>query len=259
MATYKKGMVMKMMQKKYRGIVLLLLGSLMLSGCGMQEAPYDLTEEEQQLIVSYSSHVVSKYNSCQKDGLTYVPEIDEPVLESTEMEVVPESETEQEENTEIVNSEAEEVVQNTAVEPNVEDTTLDSVFADTGLTFTYLGNEVTASYMEDDTYSVNAGLGKSLLVVKLKVENLTEEAITIDNMTSGDVYSAKYVMESGKLYNAKSVMTLLLNDFTTYEGTIESQSAVEMVIVFEIPAETTVIDEFELNVERNDKYFRINL
>ena len=250
---------MNMKQKKYRGIVLLLLGSLMLSGCGMQEAPYDLTEEEQQLIVSYSAHVVSKFNACQKDGLTYISESDEPVLESTEMEVVPETETEQEETTEIVNSEVEEVVQNTEVEEPVEETTFDSVFADTGLTFTYLGNEVTASYMEDDTYSVNAGLGKSLLVVKLKVENLTEEAITIDNMTSGDVYSAKYVMESGKLYNAKSVMTLLINDFTTYEGTVEPQNAVEMVIVFEIPADTTAIDEFELNIERNDKYFRINL
>ncbi|MBR5565754.1 MAG: hypothetical protein IKW08_06280 [Roseburia sp.] len=254
---------MKMKQKKYWGVVLLLLGSLMLSGCGMQEAPYDLSEEEQQLIVSYSAHVVSKFNSHQKDGLTYVPESDEPVLESTEIEVIPESETEQEENTEIVNSEAEEANPNTEVETTTEEpaeeTTIDSVFADTGLTFTYLGNEVTASYMEDDTYAVNAGLGKSLLVVKLKAENLTEEAITIDNMASGDVYSAKYVMESGKLYNAKSVMTLLINDFTTYEGTIEPQNAVEMVIVFEIPADTTVIDEFELNIERNDNFFRINL
>lgn len=256
-------MVMKMKQKKYWGVVLLLLGSLMLSGCGMQEAPYDLSEEEQQLIVSYSAHVVSKFNSHQKDGLTYVPESDELVLESTEIEVIPESETEQEENTEIVNSEAEEANPNTevetATEEPTEETTIDSVFADTGLTFTYLGNEVTASYMEDDTYAVNAGLGKSLLVVKLKAENLTEEAITIDNMASGDAYSAKYVMESGKLYNAKSVMTLLINDFTTYEGTIEPQNAVEMVIVFEIPADTTAIDEFELNIERNDNFFRINL
>ena len=260
-AAYKEGIVMNMKQKKYRGIVLLLLGSLMLSGCGMQEAAYDLTEEEQQLIVSYSAHVVSKFNTCQKDGLTYVAETDETILESTETEVVPETETEteQEQSTEVVNSEADGVVENTEIEEPVEETTFDSVFADTGLTFTYLGNEVTASYMEDDTYAVNAGLGRSLFVVKLKVENQTEEAITIDNMTSGDIYSAKYVMESGKLYNAKSVMTLLINDFTTYEGIVEPQSAVEMVIVFEIPASTTAIDEFELNIERNEKNFRINL
>ena len=257
-AAYKKGMVRKMKQKKYRGIVLLLLGSLMLSGCGgMQEAPYDLSEEEQQLIVSYSAHMVSKFNAYQKDGLTYVSESDEPLLESTEMESV--SETEQEESSEIVNSEVGGSNQNMETEGAVEETTLDSMFADTGLTFTYLGNEVTASYMEDDTYAVNAGFGRSLLVVKLKVENRTEEAITINNMTSGNVYSAKYVMESGELYNAKSVMTLLLNDFTTYEGTIEPQDEVEMVIVFEIPAGTAEIDTFELNIRRNDKFFQINL
>ena len=96
-------------------------------------------------------------------------------------------------------------------------------------------------------------------MLKWKVENLTEEAITVDNMSSGDVFSAKYEMESGKTYHAKSVMTLLLNDFTTYEGTIEPQTAVEMVIVFEIPAETESVDEVELKIEKNGEKFQINL
>ena len=229
----------------------------MLSGCGMQEAPYELTEEEQQLIVSYSSHVVSKFNRYQKDGLTYVPESGEE--ETTE--VVEETQTTEqpEENTENLNTGAVENVESTEVEEPAEEATFDSVFADMGLTFTYLGNEVAASYMEDDTYAVNAGIGKKLLVLKLKVENLTEEAVAIDNMASGDVYSAKYTMSSGKLYHAKSVMTLLLNDFTTYEGTVEPQSAIEMVIVFEIPAETEVVEAVDLKIERNGNIFQINL
>lgn len=258
-AAYKKGMVMKMKQGKWRGGILLVLGCLMLTGCG--EAPYELTDEEQQLIVSYSAHVVSKFNRYQKDGLTHVPNLEEELAGE---EVVPETEqapeTEQpEENMEDVSTEAREEVQTTEVEEPAEETTLDSVFADMGLTFTYLGNEVSASYMEDDTYAVNAGIGKNLLVLKFKVENLTEEAIALDNMAAGDVYSAKYVMESGKVYNAKSVMTLLLNDFTTYEGTIEPQTEVEMVIVFEIPAETTAVDAIELKIEKNGEKFQINL
>ena len=152
-----------------------------------------------------------------------------------------------------------EITETTEVEEPANETTLDSVFADMGLTFTYLGNEVTASYMEDDTYAVNASLGKNLLVLKLKVENLTEEAIIVDNMAVADEYSAKYVMESGKTYNAKSVMTLLLNDFTTYEGTIEPQAALEMVIVFEIPLETTAVEEVELKIKKSGENFQINL
>lgn len=259
-AAYKKGMVMKMKQKKWRGVLLVLLGCLMLTGCG--EAPYELTDEEQQLIVSYSAHVVSKFNRYQKDGLTHVPNLDEELAD--EQEVVPETEvipeTEQpEENTESLNPETGEVIESTEVEEPAEETTFDSVFAESGLSFTYLGNEVTSSYMQDATYAVNAGFGKKLLVLKWKAENLTEEAIAVDNMSSGDVFSAKYEMESGKTYHAKSVMTLLLNDFTTYEGTIEPQAAVEMVIVFEIPAETESVDEVELKIEKNGEKFQINL
>ena len=259
-AAYKKGMVMKMKQKKWRGALLLILGCLMLTGCG--EAPYELTEEEQQLIVSYSAHVVSKFNRYQKDGLTHVPNLEAELAEEQEVvsetEVIPETE-QPEDNTENQTPETGETVESTEVEEPAEEKTFDSVFAETGLTFTYLGNEVTASYMQDATYAVNAGFGKNLLVLKWKVENLTEEAVTVDNMSSDDVFSAKYVMESGKAYNAKAVMTLLLNDFTTYEGTIEPQEAVEMVIVFEIPAETESVDKVELKIEKNGEKFQINL
>jgi len=251
-------MVMKMKQKKGRGILVLLLGCLLLTGCG--EAPCELTAEEEQLIVSYSAHVVSKFNRYQKDGLTYVPDSGEEEAETEVVDTEVEPETEQvPENTEIPDAEAGGEPQDTEIEEPAEETTLNTVFAETGLTFTYMGNEVTASYMEDDTFAVNAGLGKNLLVLKLKAENLTEEAVVIDNMTSDDVFSAKYVMESGKTYNAKSTMTLLLNDFTTYEGTIEPGQAVDMVIVFEIPAETTVVEDILLKVEKNNNIFQINL
>lgn len=233
-----------------------MLGCLMLTGCG--EAPYELTDEEQQLIVSYSAHVVSKFNRYQKDGLTYVPNQEEELKDGKETV----ADTEEAFNTEqsdglLSGSDGEPA--ETETEQPAEVTAFDTVFNDMGLTFTYLGNEVTASYMTDDTYAVNAGNDKNLLVLKLKVENLTEEAIAVDNMASGDVYSAKYVMESEKVYQAKSVMTLLLNDFTTYEGTIEPQEAVEVVIVFEIPAETTEVKKVDLKIERNGKKFEINL
>ncbi len=47
-----------------------MTGMLLLTGCGTKA--YDLTEAEESQIVNYAVHVVSKYNSYQKDGLVYV-------------------------------------------------------------------------------------------------------------------------------------------------------------------------------------------
>ena len=55
-----------MRRKKIEGI-LCLTGMLLLTGCGTKA--YDLTEAEESQIVNYAVHVVSKYNSYQKDGL----------------------------------------------------------------------------------------------------------------------------------------------------------------------------------------------
>ena len=159
---------MKMKRRCQRGFVL-LLGCLMLSGCGMQEAPYELTEEEQKLIVSYSAHVVSKFNNYQKDGLTFVPEIKEEEPEQP-VETIPESEQQEnlpdfgmtEDGTDSTGDEL-------APEEPAAQATLSSVYAETGLNITYLGSEVTGSYMQDSIYAVNAGYGKKLLVVKLNV------------------------------------------------------------------------------------------
>jgi len=235
------------------------LGCLMLSGCGMQEAPYELTEEEQKLIVSYSAHVVSKFNNYQKDGLTFVPEIKEEEPELP-VETIPESEEPEnlpnfgmtEDGTGSTSGES-------VPEEPAAQATLSSIYAETGLNITYLGNEVTDSYMQDSTYAVNAGYGKKLLVVKLNVENLTEEAAEMHNLTSGDTFSANFEMDSESKYNAKSVLTLLANDFTTFDGTIEPQTAVEMVMVFEVPAETEMVEGIVLKVNKNGKSFQINL
>ncbi len=246
---------MKMKQKKCQRGLFLLLGCFMLSGCGMQEAPYELSDADRQLVVSYSAHVVSKFNTYQKDGLTYVPELEEELEAEVPEQIVTENEQNQTDvsgNTTGTNNELTE-------EPTGAIATFDSIFAETGLKFTYLGSEITDSYMADNTYAVNAGYQKTLLVLKLNIENPTEMPITLDNLTAGDKFSVNYVMESGSKYNAKSVMTLLLNDFTTFEGTIEGLSAMEMVIIFEIPAETTVVENMTVTIVKNGTNYQINL
>lgn len=252
--TYKKGMVIKMKQKKCRRLLYVLLASFMLTGCGLQEVPYELTEEEQQLVVSYSAHVVSKFNTYQKDGITHVPNSETEDMPQEENSV---PETEQEESNQNTDVSTGEVVENT--EESGEVITLENLYADKGLTLTYLGNEVTNSYKESDLYAINASYGKTFLVLKINVANLTEEVVTVDNLSGGDTFSVKYTMSDGKMYHAKAAMTLLLSDFATYEGSIEPQASEDMVIVFEIPEGTTVVENFILKINREGTIFEINL
>ena len=241
-----------MRQKRYRGLMLLMLGSLLFSGC--QEAPYELTEEEEALIVNYSTHVVSKFNIYQKNGLTYVADKEESETE-VDTEAVLDTEASGENNANssgTVSGSSENAEETVAA-------TLTSIYEDTGLTITYAGHEIMDSYMESSAYAAKPSNGKTFLVLNLQVENQTEEAITFNNFGSGTSYSARYQMETGKMYNAPSVMTLMSKEFSTYEGTIEPQTTVEMVLLFEIPIETTEVDSLILKIDRNGKVFEINL
>ena len=59
-----------MKMSKAKTITALTAMALLLGGCG--EAPYTLTESETDLIIHYASHVVTKFNTDQEKGLTYV-------------------------------------------------------------------------------------------------------------------------------------------------------------------------------------------
>ena len=80
--------------------MILCAATLLLGGCG--EAPYELTESEESLIVNYASQAVAKFNIKQKDGLTYVDvsaleedtqETEEPESQETETPEEPENQS----------------------------------------------------------------------------------------------------------------------------------------------------------------------
>lgn len=243
-----------MKQKKYQGLLLLMLGTLVLGGC--QEAPYQLTETEEALIVSYSSHIISKYNIYQKDGLVYVADSEEmdEVPQKADTETNTESDTEQEViNTEIVSGN---------VGGSTEETIkgeLDSVYGDTGLTISYETCEIADSYMDNSMYAARPSVGKNFLIIHLSVENQTEEAIEFQNFGSNTNYSANFQMDDGKWYLAPSVISLVSNEFSTFEGTIGAGETKDMVLLFEIPQQTSEINSLILKINRNGKNFEINL
>ena len=66
--------------------------ALTLSGCG--DAMFEMTAEEQSMIVNYSAQAVAKFNTYQQDGEVFVrPDVlDGEVSTETKQEPLPETE-----------------------------------------------------------------------------------------------------------------------------------------------------------------------
>ena len=74
-----------MRDRKIKTTACVLLAALLLGGCG--EQPIELTEQEEQTIVDYAAHVVSKYNIKQQDGIVRLSKSEE-TTETADTEAV---------------------------------------------------------------------------------------------------------------------------------------------------------------------------
>ena len=73
-----------MRKTKLQMTMVALMAAMLMGGCG--EEPYELTDQEEELIVNYSAHVVTKYNTYQKEGLSYVWTEETEALETEQSE-----------------------------------------------------------------------------------------------------------------------------------------------------------------------------
>ena len=70
------------MKKRMQFLAILLASTVVLGGCGT--ALYELTDDEEDLIVSAAAQAVAKHNVFQIDGMTDVePEIETETQENT--------------------------------------------------------------------------------------------------------------------------------------------------------------------------------
>ena len=222
--------------------------AMLLGGCG--EAPYQLTESEEDVIVNYSAHVVSKFNTDQKQGLTYV-----------NMDAVEEAEQVQEpeipEETENV---ADAGVDMTAVSGETESTTaqaagLNDIFGSETISVTYTGASLTPNYIEDAYYSVDAEKGKTYLVLGFDITNNGAEDAEIDNFALAPVFR----VNTADGVNTAAEFTVLLEDFSTYQGTIPAGETQRTVLLFQVPDTVTEVPEFTLNVNIGGTSYQIAL
>lgn len=218
---------------------LMICVAFLLTGCG--EKPIALTESEEDIIVHYAAHVVSKYNKRQPQGIVNV--IPEAVTETEQEIVTPEEPTETEAE------QAENPEPGTGTTP--EETgyvSLNEALGISGLDVSFTGANLTASYTEEDYYAVDASAGMQYMVLHFTLTNTGAEAVACDMLAIQPVFKAEV---NGSVQTTAKT-TILLDDLSTYQGSVDAGASVETVLLFEVPADSmTSVDQVVLSVTRN--------
>ena len=210
--------------KKYKKLLVLCISACMflLSGCGTEL--YELTVEEEDLIVHYAAYIVAKHNVQQKDGAINVHIEEDTSSEDTQ--TTTETETESETDTEGGGGSGEGGEATGAV------TLAEAIGHAQDLTITYTGSYVSDNYVEGSVYSIDADEGKTFYIMKFILTNHTAADVAVDNVTLNPSFSIKT-----ETMTKNAEVTFLMTDLSTYVGTIPAGQSVETILLFEVPAE----------------------
>ena len=192
------------MKKKISLPVMAVSAILLLGGCGTQM--YDLSEDEENLVVQYSAHILAKYNIEQKDGMTAASseetqetqKQDSQMPESQEMETMPIAE---------------------------------AIGHASGLTVSYKGCRVQNIYQEGDYFAVTPEDGNKLVVMKFEIKNKGKKKVRLDTEKLGITF---YACFDGK-NRIKETASLGTRSLSSYGETIRGGKKKTAVLLFQIP------------------------
>lgn len=186
---------------------------------------FELTADEEELIIQSAAYLIAKHNIQQKDGVSNVlieEEVESELPSESESELPTESETEDN------NSSGGENNGDETVQTGVSLAAALGHAAD--LKITYEGSYLSASYVEKGVFSVDAESGNTFYVMKFKMTNTTKGDVVINNAKLNPIFRIK----SGDT-TVRSSVSFLTTDLSTYNDTISAGESVEVVLLFELP------------------------
>ena len=255
--------------KRIKLLCSIVILSLFVVGC---TKTIELTDEESKLVAEYAAELLLKYDR-NNDSKYYNDEYsDKDPFATTEFlttealateEILTVDTTTEEATTEQAQGGADgsdnnqQLESEGVVDSNVNSTEdVSGIVADAGKDYdlaAFMGQENVYIkydyYMVLDEYpsydkegvfiTVEAPQGYKLLVLKFKIENKTNENQTID-LYSKDV-DYRIIVDDSK--SAKQMLTILMDDLYTYEGTVAASMYNEAVLLFQVS------DEIALNIK----------
>lgn len=233
------------MKKRMQFLTKLLASTVVLGGCGT--SLYELTDDEEDLIVSAAAQAVAKHNIFQSDGIT---------------DVEPETEPQMQENT--TEQDTQQVQEETNTNTNTGGTQTNTQTKEISLSdllgknlkVSYKGYSTASSYQEGDYFSVNATSGKTLIIMNINVKNTGKKNIKID-MLSKDVTFYGCFNGTDRIVEKKILST---KNLSTYQGKIKPGKSIKTVLAFEVSKkQADEISTQDLQVEMDGQMYQVTM
>ena len=212
------------MKKKISLPVMAVSAILLLGGCGTQM--YDLSEDEENLVVQYSAHILAKYNIEQKDGMTAASSEETQETQKQDSQMPESQNTQSADNNMASDDTGETQTQGMETMPNAE-----AIGHASGLTVSYKGYRVQNIYQEGDYFAVTPEDGNKLVVMKFEIKNKGKKKVRLDTEKLGITF---YACFDGK-NRIKETASLGTRSLSSYGETIRGGKKKTAVLLFQIP------------------------
>ena len=230
--------------------------SIMACGCGDQV--YELTDEEEAVIVHYSAHVVTKFNKKQSEGVQdrsvlkaqmALKEEERKKEEEQLKEEEKEEEKKDEENKNNGNKQQTAADEQESNKPQVNYVSLSKALQLGDMNAVYKKYEKSPIYAESSSFMIRANEGNELLVLHVNLKNTGNKAAECDILSK--MPSFRLTVNGDVSVSADT--SILLNDLGTYQGEIKAGETVKTVLIFQVKKGTVKkIKSMDLEVSVKD-------
>ena len=249
------------MKKTTISIMMVLTISILITGCGTNIP--NLSEDQTELVTEYAAGLLIKYNSIPSRSL-----LNDAQLEAEEKKEAEEREKERKkeeaakaylESQDAAKSKNKKENSNTVENKSPVISDLATFYGIEGFTISYSGYQLCQSYPDEsrDDYflAMDATEGKQLCILQFNVTNTAGEDKQFDMFEKKPLF---YLSIDGK-DKIPVQLTLLLDDLSSYKGTITASNSEQMILVFEIDGSLSQLGTMELTARYGDQKGLLNL
>ncbi len=239
------------MKKKGIGLgIIAVMTALSMTACG-SEFP-DLNSEQEEAVGEYAAVLLLKYDANNRSRL-----VDLSLLAQEETAPPEQQPTEPEQEGAKPVDDTPVIDNNGSGSGDDQSGSMNEVLElPEGIVIAYAGQEICSSYPGNDYVSVDAAAGKQLLVLKFLVENQTGQDQAIDLLSE----NVSYRVTINDSYTRNALPTGLLDDMSTYIGTLASGEQQSMVLIVEVDQDVAdSVGSVDLNLKNELKTYTISV
>lgn len=224
-----------------KGLALTTVVISLMTGCGSEQV--NLTSEQETQVGEYAAMALLRHDANNRSRLVSAEEV-----EAIDRELL---QKEQEKQEQEQNQDTEETaegmgpVEDTPVIEKEQESTGNTVASlgeffglAEGVTIVYRGEEICDSYPGDENesayFSLDATAGKRLMVLRFDITNQSQSEQAVDVLSQNAIIK----ITVNENYTRYALTTMLMDDLSTYKGTIPAGDTVSLVLLTELDNET---------------------